>query len=220
MTGRYYNHIRENILYAGSSAIMLAFAHIHAELWFLALVAFVPFLKRLCQINRREAFSLGVILASSYLLATGLNELATHPVLFLLKFTSFNILLGLTSQAIHLVAHTIELTPSLLAASWLPVGYLLVQPVEIGDVLLSAYADSGITTGLTSLSGILLLSTVIVLGNTLILIAARYVKQKLGTREGAVIPDYRRLCYIIEENTLKIRDLWAYQPTLRAPPIS
>ena len=64
------NGLRRNCLCVGSSAMFLYIAHNHPQFWYLSLIAFVPFLWRLLQVNLWGTLCLATTLGTIFVLAT------------------------------------------------------------------------------------------------------------------------------------------------------
>ncbi|MDH3889551.1 MAG: hypothetical protein OEV49_00580 [candidate division Zixibacteria bacterium] len=208
--------LRKNLLCAGSSALMLAFAHVHAELWFLALFALVPFLWRLGSIDRRQAPLLGMMLATIYLVATSAGRLPVAPLVFLSELAALNTAFAVFGFAINRLSVRMGFNPVLIALIWFPLGLLLAQVVNLGDLLLIEQAGPELLLGFGSLAGILLWSSIFVLFNGLILLLARYFKRQLFRRPSVRRAVLRRIYIPAQVLPLSVR--WAIIPSRRAPP--
>lgn len=212
------NHLltRENIICGASSAIMFAFAHVHHELWFISFFALVPFLWRLCYVNRPGALVLGMILATTYVFATSIASLVTAPQAFLFKLCSLNVAFAVFALAINRVRKHLGFNPLFIALLWFPLGYVLVQYADLNDFFYQSHAGLNLVSGFGSLLGILLWSFVIILGNSLILIFARDALRKLFRRSKFRSENDRwRLVHSIEP---VISRHWYCVPNRRAPP--
>ncbi len=211
------NRIREIFIYAGSSAILLAFAHIHHSLWFLSLFALVPFLRHLCRVTPKESIGMGVILATTYFVTTNLNGLYSAPLMFMFKLSLLNIAFAFFSYSINRVKNSLGLDPILITILWFPFGFFLHQYVGINDSVLLAQAGSSITTGFSSLLGVLLCSAIMILGNSLMLLFARFAKQIIFRKANYKTKPKKYFIYISEPSVK--RNFWKYTHNLRAPPI-
>ncbi len=207
---------RENILCGGSSAVMLAFAHVHPELWFISFFALVPFLWRLCHVNRKGALALGLILATIYVFATSLGDALPAPRAFLFKLLALNTAFAIFGLAINRVKKYLGFDPLFIALLWFPLGYVLFQFAGLRDIFAIPHAGPNLVIGFGSLFGILLWSSVIILGNSLILLFARYAKRQLLGRS-KVQPASDRQLYINSDKFFFERR-WYSVPNPRAPP--
>jgi len=211
------SQFRANVLCAGSSAVLLAFAHVHAGLWFLALFALVPFLWRLASVGRRQAAMQGVMLATCFVLATSAGQLATAPVNFVTQLAALNVVFALFGYAINRLSVRLGFNPLLIALIWFPLGLLLAQVVNLGDALLFGQAGPELLLGFGSLAGLLFWSTVVVLINGLILLLARFIKRQLIRRSTRSSSPSRRV-HISTEVPPRTAH-WGLIPSFRAPPL-
>ncbi len=210
------NHIRTNLLSAGSSALLLAFAHVHVDLWFLALFALVPFLWRLASVGRRQAAMLGVMLATCFALATSAGQLATAPVSFVIQLAALSTVFAVFGYAINRLSARLGFNPLLIALVWFPLGLLLAQVVNLGDALLLGQAGPELLLGFGSLAGLLFWSTIVVLINGLILLLAHFIQRRLLRRSSVRRTEFRPV-YIFDL-VLPLTQRWAIIPSRRAPP--
>lgn len=210
---------REVLLPAGVPAILLAFAHIHPELWFLSLFALVPFLKRLSHAHGKQAALLGMVLASAYVFATCLAEALHAPHLFFGKLIALNIAFVVFAAAISRVNRSFYGNPLLIAVLWFPIGYLLVQYAGLRDVIFFSHASSSVVSGFCSLFGVLVWSCAIVFGNLLILAFAKCINRRLFPVKRYRFENTDRKCYSLpSEPLLRDRPKKFITPNRRAPP--
>lgn len=212
------DQLRSNLLAAGSSAMMLAFAHVHAQLWFVALVALVPFLWRLGSVDRRQASILGMMLATLYMVATMSGELVVAPKTFLFELAALNAAFAIFGYAINRLSVRMGFNPLLIALVWFPLGLVLAQVANLGDVMLFGQAGPELLLGFGSLAGILFWSVVMVLINGLTLMLARFIQRKLIRRRSVRRAVIRRIYIFIQVFPLSVR--WALIPSRRGPPIT
>ncbi len=206
-----------NFVPAAGSAILLTFAHVHPEFWFISLFALVPFLWRLCHVNRKGALALGIILATTYVFATSTGDLLFAPKTFLFKLFSLNIAFALFSLAINRVKKALGFDPLFIALLWFPMEYLLIQYAHLGHIFSISFTGPSLIIGFSSLFGILLGSLVIVLGNSLILLFVRYVEQWVSSNENSVTESDKESYAPLDEVILERS--WYYFPPPRSPPL-
>ena len=216
MNERFNIRFRENIICGGSSAVMLAFAHVHPELWFISFIALVPFLWRLCHVDRKGALALGMILATTYVFATSVGDILFAPRAFLFKLFSLNAAFAIFGLAINRVKTYLGFDPFFIALLWFPLGYILFKYAGLGDIFYIWHTGPNLVVGFGSLFGVLLWSCVIILGNSLILLFARYAKRQLF-RRGKFQSESDRQFYIHSDKFFFERR-WYCVPNPRAPP--
>jgi apolipoprotein N-acyltransferase len=211
------NQLRTNLLCAGSSAIMLTFAHVHAELWFVALFALAPFLWRLPSLGRVQASLLGLMLATVYMMASSAGELSVSPVTFAYKLAGVNVIFALFGLAINRLSKRMGFNPLIIALVWFPLGFLLAELCGPTESLLVGQSGGELLIGFGSLMGILFWSVLIVLANGLIILLAHFIQRRLLRRSSVRRTEFRR-AYTIDPVVL-LSQRWAIIPGRRAPPI-
>lgn len=211
------NQLRTNLICAGSSAVLLTFAHVHAELWFVALFALVPFLWRLPSLSRGQASGLGMMLATVYMIAANAGELSVAPVAFAYKLVVVNMIFALFGLAINRLSKKMGVNPLIVALVWFPLGFFLAEFYGPTESLLIEQSGGELLVGFGSLMGVLLWSALIVFANTLILLLAHFIKRRLLRRSSVRPTDLRRV-YIFDP-VLPISRHWAIIPSRRAPPV-
>ncbi len=219
MNNRYEDHHADlslSFLCAASSAILLSFAHVFGELWFISLFALVPFLWRLCHVNLRGAVSLGMMLATFFVCTTSVSDLIFAPKIFLLKLLSLNIAFALFGLIVSRAKKSLGFDPLFIALLWFPIEYVLIHYAHLGAIFSISNSGSSLIIGFYSLFGILLGSLVIVLGNSLLLLILRYVGQWLSSCNELLTESDKSPYPTIDEVILERRRY--YFPDVRAPP--
>jgi hypothetical protein len=207
-----------SFLCAAGSAILLSFAHVFGELWFISLFALVPFLWRLCHVNLRGAASLGMMLATFFVCATSVSDLIFAPKIFLLKLLSLNIAFALFALVVHRARKAFGFDPLFIALLWFPMEYVLIHYAHLGAIFSVSNSGSSLVIGFCSLFGLLLGSLAIVLGNSLLLLILRYVGQWILSHEKPLTEGDNKSYRLFDEVILERR--WYYFPDVRAPPLS
>lgn len=204
-----------NILPAGTSAVLLTFAYVHTELWFVSFFALVPFVWRQCHATRKEAVVLGMILATTYLIATSTGGLARAPTTFLLRLFSLNVAFAVSGLAINLAARSPRPAPLFMALLWTPIQYALIRCSGLDTVFLLPYSSCGLPPELSTLLGAIAAAFAIAFLNSVAFILVLYVQRKAGTGACASRAGLR-LCPSFKEATYESR--WHSHPECRAPP--
>ena len=219
LNSRYNDHSADlsvSFLCAAGSAILLSFAHVYPELWFISLFALVPFLWRLCHVNLRGAVSLGLMLATFFVLATNVSDLIFAPKTFLLKLFSLNVAFALFGFTINRVKKLLGFDPLFIALLWFPMEYALIHYAHLGNIFSISNTGPSLIIGFYSLFGILLGSLVIVLGNSLILLIIRYLGQWIISRRELLTESNKKTYPLFGE--IILRRSWYYFPDVRDPP--
>jgi hypothetical protein len=158
-----------NFLHAGSSALMLSLAYLFPEFWYVSLFALTPFLWRAIKTRLGDTIIMGSLLATAYfmvvspLLSSGVFET------LLLNLLGLNILFVLFGVIVNQSGKKIGLNAVLIAVLWLPLEYGLKTWTDFGLIFAISEANPVVLIKIGSLFGLLMISFVIVLVNTLIL---------------------------------------------------
>jgi apolipoprotein N-acyltransferase len=182
----------------------------------LSLFALVPFLWRATKVGVVEAVVLGSMLAASYGFVAFANTLWLEPGVFLLQVLGLIVVFALYAVAVNrMVAHT-GFNVFFVAASWLPLEYVLRSYINGGGFFVLSGADSVVVTRIASLFGILVVSFIVVLVNSLILVISQCLAR--GTRSCASCQTAldQRVYPLIESIVPELR--WHYIADPRAPP--
>jgi hypothetical protein len=166
-----------NFFAAAGSAILLSFARVYPELWFISLFALVPFLWRLCHVSLKGAIFLGLMLATFFVCATSVSDLVFAPKLFPLKLFALNLVFTAFALIINSTRKYLGFDPLFIALLWCPLEYVLTEYAGFGTIFSISNSGSSLVIGFCSLFGILLGSLAIVLGNSLLVLILIYVGQ-------------------------------------------
>jgi hypothetical protein len=214
----------ENFLCAGSSALLISGAHLYPEFWFVSLFALIPFLWRAIRVSLFESIILGGLLATSYSFVALRSELWATPGALLFTLVGLNALFALYGTIVNRIKKHLGFNVIFIAALWLPVEYALSHYAGLESFFASSPDKTGwpVKTGLPvllrigSLFGLLMISFIIVLVNSLILIIIRQAAQALLSGGRFPIRDDKRPYPPFKEILLERH--WYYFPDVRAPP--
>jgi hypothetical protein len=206
----------ENFLCAGSSALLIPIAHLDADLWFISAFALIPFLWRCRQVSLLESVALAGVLAASYdFLTVPVASWAT-PGAFVFKLLILNLLFAVLAIAANRSAKYIGPKSVFIAVCWLPIEYIMSHYTDLGSIVAFLESDATLLIRIGSLSGILLISLVVVLVNWLIIALLGRVLQALCATRTFASDDRNRLSLFSEEIAFQIG--WHYFIDPRAPP--
>ncbi|MFH1373178.1 MAG: hypothetical protein ABII79_05220 [bacterium] len=208
----------ESFICAGSSALLISAAQLHPEVWFLSIVALVPFLGRVIRASRAESLLLGVILATCYALVARANDLWIAPGPFLLKFLVLNLVFCIYALAVNRLKKTIGFHVIFVAALWLPLEYLLDRVAGIGSIFTLAAGDSSFVIRIGSLFGMLMISFVVVIANSLIVILLKELARVFKSGRALVFAAPRRSFPTFPH--IHVQRRWYCFPDRRAPPLT
>jgi apolipoprotein N-acyltransferase len=208
----------ESFLCAGTSALLIVAAHLYPALWWLSLVALAPFLWRAVKVRLSESIILGGLLASAYcFVAFPIGSWATAgaPVFKLLELV---ILLALYSFAVNRIGKRIGFNAIFISALWLPLEYALSCYAGFGSIFTFSITDSSLGYRIASLFGLLMLSFMVVLVNSLVLMILKHAVQVLLSKSPLIIKADKKTYPPFREILLPTR--WFSFPDMRAPPVA
>jgi hypothetical protein len=167
-----------------------------------------------------SAVILGMMLATCYALVAYPTELWTIPGAFLLKLFALNLIFCVYAITVNRLKRHIGFNVIFIAALWLPLEYTLSHYAGLENLFTLSPGKTGLPVLLRigSLFGLLMISFIVVLINSLILIILRQIAQALLSCGALSIPDDKRPYPPFKEIILERR--WYYFPDVRAPPLS
>ncbi|MCK5601405.1 hypothetical protein KAR91_06045 [Candidatus Pacearchaeota archaeon] len=205
-------------LSAGSSALLISVAHLHPEYRFISLFALVPFLWRVTRSSFLESAVLGIVLATSYCFATVGTALWGAPNVFLLQLLSLNVLFALYGIAVNRIKKHIGFNAILIAILWLPIEYGLRQSTHLEGFFSFPKESSTLFLRLSLLFGVLAVSFVAVLINSLILGIAEHFMRAMSSRGAFSAKANEGLNEIYLE--IEPESYWHHFSCSRAPPLN
>jgi len=209
----------ESFVCAGSSALLITFAHFYPDFWFVSLFALIPFLWRAIKVSLGESIILGALLAIAYCFVAFRFESWAAPGTLLLKFTGLIVLFAFYASLVNRIKNHIGFNVIFIATLWLPLEYALSHYAGLENLFALSPDKTGLPVLLRigSLFGLLMISFIIVLINSLILIVLRQVVQALLSCGTLSISDDKRSYPPFKEILFERR--WFLFPDVRAPPI-
>jgi apolipoprotein N-acyltransferase len=208
----------ENFLCAGSSALLVAVAQLHPEYWYASLFALIPFLWRVIRAGLPQAIVLGAMLATSYTFVALPAHAWVTPGAFVFQLLGLNLLFAFYAIVVNRIGKHIGFNAVFIAALWLPLEYALSHYAGLGSLFALSADESGLLVRIGSLFGMLMISFVVVLVNTVILIFLRHAAQALLCKSLLVFKDKRKTYLSFKEILFETRRY--YFPSPRAPPLS
>ncbi|MEW5923881.1 MAG: hypothetical protein AB1746_07835 [Candidatus Zixiibacteriota bacterium] len=163
--------LAEDFLYGGSSALLLLFINLFDSYWFLCFVALLPLIVRLSRASEFSAVRTGILFGFCYLLTVSLNSIPAAPLLTFLKISAGLVLILILSWLTAWIRKRSGFNPLFLAVFWAFLDYGLdslgITPGILGRISLSVPIFGAIST----LFGFVIVSFIIVLANSLLLLA-------------------------------------------------
>ncbi len=197
--------------------MLVAVAQLHPEFWYAPLFALIPFLWRVIRAGLPQAIVLGAMLATSYTFVALPAQAWVTPGAFVFKLLGLNLLFALYAIVVNRIGKHIGFNAIFIAVLWLPLEYMLSHYAGLGSLFALSADESGLLVRIGSLFGMLMISFVLVIVNTVILIFLRHVVQALLSGSPLIFKDERKICLGFKEILFERR--WYYFPTPRAPPM-
>ncbi|MEW5922799.1 MAG: hypothetical protein AB1746_02300 [Candidatus Zixiibacteriota bacterium] len=164
------DHLLCSFVCAGSSAALFAVAHLYQDLWFISLFAFIPFLWRNSRVSITGSVIVSIILASTYFLTIVPICRGIYTDRIILQFVCLNVIFTIYGVVINRTVRLTRFNAPLIALSWFPCEYILTRYIGMGEILNFADNDSYILIKISSLFGMLLISVLVILVNSLIML--------------------------------------------------
>jgi len=206
-----------NFLAAGSSAALLAIAHLYPKLWFISFVAFIPFLWQTIRISLAASIVTGVLFASSYYFVTVPLSSWLTPAAVFPQFLIVNLLFAAYGAAVNGLSRKIGFNAVFIAVLWLPLEYLLNNHLVGVSLFSGIQTDSLLLVRIGSLFGVLMVSFTIIMINSLILMLFGYVIPLLKSRQEYSVEWAEKLHFRYIEIAFARQRYFI--PNRRAPPL-
>jgi hypothetical protein len=171
----------ESFIFAGSSALLLLVANLFPHWWYFSFFALTPFLYKIISAKGGsasggkaapdESFRLGFLLGLSFFGASAVNSLFTSPLASVLKLISGTALFALFGWTVGWARQRWGFNPSIVAMLWVGLELGLVKVGFVGGLLGKAEFSQPFFGGLVALFGGLTVSAIIVLLNSLLVLA-------------------------------------------------
>ncbi len=206
-------------LSAGSSALLLATAHLHTNAWPLALFAFVPFLRRVMRESTQGAALTGILLATSYCLTVHTVKLQLAADQFLYSFLLLNAIVATYALAARFLRARIGFNVIFIAALWLPMEFAITQSSVQGPTFLTPSIEGdAILLRIGMLTGTLGACFVVLVINSLLLaILDSLTSLDLASRAWIVMA--RPIAAEPIDHVVVI-DEWYQFPDVKDPPVA
>jgi len=206
-----------HFIFSGSSALILSFAHIYSEYWFVYLFALVPFLWRVSRTDLNGAIISGLFLAACYTFVVYIGEVFLYMEVFILRFFFLCTAFIAFAIAVNLLKKKRIFNPVFIAVLWLPFEYIHSHYIGAGGILNLQDSGSGMVWRIMSLYGFLMVTFVIVAVNSLILLMIESFC-KLSLPGFIFLFQFRKSLFFENDNTVFIKHR-NFLPDLRGPPI-
>lgn len=211
-------HWTVSFLCAGSSALLISAAHAYPELWFFSLFALVPFLWRAIRGSLLESVVLGGMLGLSYAFVAFPIASWTSLGASVLTLVGLILLFAIYSAIVNRIKKRLGFNAIFIAASWLPLEYVISHYANLGNLFAVVSDESGLLFRFGSLFGLLMVSFVVVVVNTLILISVGRIVRAIPSGAPRPRQENRLSCHPIEYPYRESARYLVRSP--RAPPMA
>ncbi len=172
-----------DFLFAGTSALLLHVSNLFPAYWYLSFVALLPFLHRIVKASPVSALRLGFIFGLSFLSVAVLDDLRAAPVPALAKFFSGLALISLFGWLVGWGKEKFGFNPVFVSLLWVGFELGAVRAGFVSGFLESPkFLASPFFHGMAALFGFLAISFVIVLVNSLLVLAVQKVAALSSSR--------------------------------------
>ncbi|MGB2804193.1 MAG: hypothetical protein WBD64_04770 [Candidatus Zixiibacteriota bacterium] len=206
-----------SFIFAGSSAFLLSVANLFPHWWYFSFFALTPFLFRIIRATPGESFRLGLLFGLSFFGASATGWLGISPFVAVVRLLCGTALFALFGWTVGRARQRWGFNPSLIAVLWVGLEMGLTKLGFASGLVGETGLAHPFLHGLAGLLGLLATSAVIVLLNSLLVLAIVNTIQAARTGIKTAIEDVRTwdLLFVFNFFTQK-----AYLvPEGRAPPI-
>lgn len=206
----------ESFIFGGGSALLLLVANLFPDYWYFSFFALTPFLYRIIKATPGESFRLGLLFGISFFGASATGWPGIPPFVAVVRLLCGTALFALFGWTVGRVRQRWGFNPSMVAVLWIGLELGLARVGLVGGLLGGTTFSHPLLHGLAGLLGLLASSAVIVLLNSLLVLAIVKTIQAARTGVKTAIEDVRTwdLLFAFNFSTKK-----AYLvPEGRAPP--
>lgn len=161
----------ESFIFAGSSAFLLLIASLLPDYWYFSFFALSPFLYRISKASPCESLRLGFLFGLSFFSVSLIDSPGSCPLPFLFKLLFSAGLFALFGWTIGWARNRLGFNPSLVALLWIALEIGLVKLGFVHGLFGRAEFSHPFFGGLVGLFGFLTVSAIIVLLNSLLVLA-------------------------------------------------
>jgi uncharacterized membrane protein len=161
----------ESFVFAGSSALLLLLANFSPIYWYFSFFALVPFLYRIIKATPTESLRLGILFGISFFAVSMTDSLSISPIPSLLKLFLGTGLFAVFGWTVGWARKHWGFNPILVALLWAGLEVGLIRLGFAGGLFGAAKLTHPFMHGLIALFGFFTVSAVIVLLNSLLVLA-------------------------------------------------
>ena len=207
----------ESFIFAGTSALLLLIARLLPYYWYFSLFALVPFLYRIIKTTPTESLRLGILLGISYFAVSVTDSLSVSPISSLLKLFLGTGLFAIFGWTVGWARKYWGFNPSIVTILWAGLEISLTKLGFANGILGKTRFSDPFLDGLVGLFGFLIVSAIIVLLDSLLVLAIIKTLEAIRHKKNTVGEVTRKwlLFFTDKESSEKVYLL----PEGRAPPI-
>lgn len=183
----------ESFMYAGSSALLLLIAHAFADYWYFSFFALTPFLYRIIKSAPGESLRLGFLLGLSFFGTSSLHSIISAPLLSCPKILAGTALFSLFGWAVGWARSCWGFSPFIVAVLWAGLEMGLLRFGFSGGIFGESGFSNPLLHSLAGLLGLLAVSAIIVVFNSLFILAVLKTLEITGARGSTAGKDENKL---------------------------
>lgn len=207
----------ESFIFAGGSAFLLLLAILFPDYWYVSFFALTPFLYRVIQATPGESLRLGFLFGLSFFSFSVVESLITSPLHSVFKLLSGTALFALFGWTVGCARKRWGFNPFILVFLWVGLEMGLVRLGFVGGLIGKAEFSHPYLHGMVVLFGFLTVSAIIVLLNSLLVLAI--VKTLLVARpNGRTVQEDERVLHLFFAPRVCAQRIYLV-PDTRAPPL-
>ena len=208
----------ESFIFAGSSALLLLVANLFPQYWYFSFFALIPFLYKIIKASPSESLRLGLLFGFSFFSATLTDSFVISPLPSVLKLISGTALFTLFGWTVGWARQKWGFNPSIVALLWMGLEIGLIKFGFVGGLFGEAEFSHPFLHGMVGLLGFLVVSALIVLLNSLLVLAIVETIELTRPKRTTVQEEEKKWDFFFTRNlfTEKVYVV----PEGRAPPLS
>ncbi|MGB2769148.1 MAG: hypothetical protein WBC88_05420 [Candidatus Zixiibacteriota bacterium] len=214
---RLFVNLAEDFLYSGASALLLLIANLFPGYWYLSFIALFPFLWKISKACPREALRLGFLLGFIFFTISNLDALLAAPASAVLKILGGTLLFALWGWAVGKAKQLCGFNPIIVSTLWVFFELGLIKLGYTSGFVTHSVPSAPFLLRLLTLFGFAVISSVIVLLNSLLVKAVEYAVKVFKANRSEFRSTQRSL-YFTGSVYLRPQKFFLI-PHLRAPPM-
>lgn len=180
-------------LFAGTSALLLLLSNLFPAYGYISILALLPFLYKVVKADRRAALRLGFLFGLAFFSISFIGSLLTAPFAAILKLGSGIALFALFGWAASWAKEKYGFNPLTVALLWVVFELALIKTGTFDGVFSEAQPTAGFFYKAALLFGFLAISFVIVLFDSLLILAAEKTVALLAKAGQVLLPEFEKI---------------------------